>query len=146
MPMNAESSSDIAASEINQALGLNPVWDRVGIAASTLCIAHCLALPALLPIAAAAGVSWLLAPATEWFLLLTTLLFAAVVLLRGGKHHHHYSPLVLAAMGGVLYAAKESLGHDFETLFVVAGGCLIVSAHLWNLRLCRSCPPAESKS
>lgn len=117
-----------------------PAWlDRIGIAATTICAIHCLMLPLLVPLATATGLSLLVSATAERLVLASTLLFACVVLVNGCRHHHNRLPLALAGLGGVLYALKGSLGHEVEPLFVVSGACLIVGAHLWNLRLCRHC-------
>lgn len=120
-----------------------PIWDRIGMTASVLCVVHCLMLPTLIPLAAAVGLSWLVTETVEWFLLLATLSFAAVVLLRGCKHHQRRLPLVLVGAGGIAYFSKELLGHDLEPLFVFMGGSLIVAAHFLNLRFCRSCSTCQ---
>ena len=114
-------------------------WDKLGIVATSLCALHCLLLPLLLPLATATGLSLLVSASAERVVLLTTLIFACVVLAHGCRHHHNRWPLVLAAVGGALYAFKGQFGHELEPMMVVAGASLIVGAHLWNLRLCRHC-------
>lgn len=118
----------------------NAAWDRIGIAATALCVAHCLALPLLIPLAVAWGVPALTDPTTERMILMATLALACVVLLRGCRvHHHRIEPLLLAAAGGLVYACKGVAGHEFEPLMVCLGGAAIIGAHAWNVRLCRAC-------
>ena len=118
----------------------SPAWDRAGMLATGLCVLHCLALPLLVPLAAAVGVPALVSPTAERIALVVTLLFASLVLMHGCRHHHHQrAPLALAALGGLLYAAKGQLGEAAEPLMVLTGGVLISAAHAWNLRLCQQC-------
>lgn len=110
--------------------------DRIGIGATLLCVIHCLMLPVLLPIATTVGLGILVSAAGERVMLLATLLLAYVVLRNGRRYHHRQAPLILAGLGGLLYAGKQLAGEAWEPLLVVVGGMLIIAAHVLNLRLC----------
>ena len=109
--------------------------DQLGISASLLCILHCLALPMLLPIAATLGLGLLVSATAERIVLLATLVLAYGVLRRGRRHHHRGGPLILAGIGGLLYAGKQIPGETWEPVAVVLGGGLLMAAHGWNLQL-----------
>lgn len=115
-----------------------PLFDRIGMIATGLCIMHCLTLPLLVPVLLAWGAPALADPSIERLFLLVTLAFAVVIMLRSSRiHHRRYSPLLLAATGGLCYLFKGSVGESLEPAMVALGGLMIIGAHVWNLRLCR---------
>lgn len=118
--------------------------DLAGIALSSACLIHCLALPLALLIAPALG-GWLALP--EWLhaaILLLALPAALIAMTDGWRNHRRWTPLLLAAAGlGLLalgLAAHEGwlAAADPETadrLFSSAGAIALASAHLLNWRL-----------
>lgn len=73
--------------------------DLAGIALSSACLVHCLALPLALLIAPALG-GWLALP--EWLhaaILLLALPAALVAMTDGWHRHRRWTPLLLAAAG-----------------------------------------------
>jgi hypothetical protein len=124
----------------NQPRQIQYFYDRLGIAATSLCVVHCLTMPVLIPLSVAWGLPLLTAPSTERFILIGTLVFACVTLLRSCRlNHHQISPLLLASLGGIFYTFKGAAGETWEPAMVAFGGVAIVVAHGWNLRLCRNC-------
>jgi hypothetical protein len=118
-----------------------PVWDRAGIAASALCVTHCVATPLVataLPILAATE------EGTHLALTLTLLLIGLLAFLPGRRSHGSSRPLGLAIpgfamLGGALALPEAIGGESLETVLTIAGGALLISAHLCNIRLCRRC-------
>lgn len=114
------------------------LWDWVGIVATALCALHCLMLPLLLPILALGGLGVIADPVFEHAVLAATALLAAVVLWHGYRRHHGRAlPLVLAAIGVLLYAVRMQFGTAVEPLVLSLGAGCVVGAHLLNLRFAR---------
>lgn len=115
-----------------------PVWDRLGIAAAALCAVHCLVLPLALPMLAMSGMHELADPRIEQVIVVSTLVLAAVVLWHGYRHHHgRQLPMVIAALGAVVFGIRHSFGSPNEPVLLGLGAILIISSHALNLRLHR---------
>lgn len=118
-----------------------PVWDRAGLTASTLCVAHCFATPfmaAVLPIIAATE------GATHAVLALAVLSFSLLAFVPGFRKHRRRPVLGLGSAGVALIwlpvVLPESLSSEaLETIATVSGGIAMVAAHLVNLYFCRTC-------
>jgi len=112
--------------------------DLLAASMSGLCILHCLLTPVLLLTGASGAFVVLLS--SEW---LHYLLFAPVLLLvllslpAGQRLHRQHSPLWLALMGISLLLLSFLLPPELESGATVSGGLLLISAHLYNRRLCR---------
>lgn len=116
-------------------------WDYGGISASVLCIAHCIATPML------AGIAPVLA-ATErqTHLGLTAALFLVGLLafLPGHRKHRRIRPTLTALLGFAMLVGAMLVpeGHSsafWEAGLTVAGGALLITAHLTNVYYCRLC-------
>lgn len=95
-------------------------------------------LPLLVPILAMSGLSLIADQRFEHAVLAATALLAVAVLWHGYRHHHQrLLPLVIAAIGVAIYAARSQLGTSVEPLVLSLGAACIVGAHLMNLRLVR---------
>jgi hypothetical protein len=116
-------------------------WDRAGIIGSLLCIGHCIATPflaALLPVLAVTEKG-------------THIGFTAALMLIGllafipGYRQHSRPGMALVALAGfamLAFAAfiPEGLASEaLETGLTVAGGALLITAHLTNAYYCRRC-------
>lgn len=122
-------------------LGGKSIWDRAGMTASALCVAHCLASPlvatALPVIAATEG-------ATHRVLALAVLSFGLLAFVPGFRKHRRGQVLSLGFAGvafiwtPVLLPESLALG-SIETVVTVFGGFAMVGAHLLNLYFCRTC-------
>lgn len=115
-----------------------PLWDRVGILATTACALHCLLMPLLLPLFMVSGLAALADRRFEWAVLALTLTLAGLVLWQGYRYHHgRRLPLVAAAVGALIYAARSMLAVSWEPLILILGASCVVMAHLLNRRYSR---------
>ena len=110
--------------------------DRCGIALSSLCLVHCLAVPvalAMLPVMAVAG--WGDVLRAEWLhaaLLVPVALVSGTVIGRRARDAAWPVPLLIAAFGmmaGALLAGTQWL----EQALTVGGASLLILAHGLNL-------------
>lgn len=125
-----------------------PLADKTAMGLSSLCMLHCLALPALLAIYPSA-----LAVALTDELFHTAMVFlaipvSAVALSLGCREHKSYLILVVGLTGLVLLVASATLGHDLlgevgEKILTVVGALLVFGSHLINFRLCRQAERCE---
>ncbi|RUO76856.1 MerC domain-containing protein [Pseudidiomarina taiwanensis] len=124
--------------------------DKTGIWVTTICALHCLFLPVLLPVLALVGFSFVGAPLFERVILAVSLLIGAIAMVTGFRHHRQVAPILLLALGGVLYWYKDIFGHVGEPILILAGAGLIVLGHVKNVRLTRACachlPASDSQS
>lgn len=114
-----------------------PVFDRIGIALSGLCLIHCLALPvlvALLPVLASSAMGDF--AEAEWFhaaMLVPVVLVSGSVLGRRVTRVRWLAPLMVAAFGTMVGALF--VGEDWqEQALTVVGASLLILAHWLNLR------------
>lgn len=110
--------------------------DIIAAALSGLCVLHCLATPVLL----ALGSSGLLlgALSSEWFHYLMLLPISALLawsLPGGWCVHKRKAPFALGLAGFLVLIAALFAPHEAETALSVAGGLLLISAHLYNRKL-----------
>jgi hypothetical protein len=108
------------------------MWDGVAISASGLCLVHCLALPAAsaaLPIlGVAADAEWV-----HW-VFLAVAAPAAALAFREGVDAASWAlrGLAVAGVGLLLLGALGWPSHAWETAMTVAGGGILIGAHVWN--------------
>ena len=113
--------------------------DKIGIASTSLCAIHCLMLPFLLPVLPLVGAGFLAQHAFEQVILVLTMILGTIALYSGYRRYHgQLMPFGLLYAGGVIYAGRHAFGETLEPLIVVAGGLLIVVAHVVNMKLCRT--------
>lgn len=114
--------------------------DRLGVLVTGFCALHCLLLPVLLPILPLIASSFVSAAWFERLILSFSILLGFVALFIGfHKYHRQLYPLYSLALGGLIYWNKDIFGHSFEPLTIAVGACLIIGAHIANLKLCKSC-------
>lgn len=116
-------------------------WDAAGMTASFLCVMHCVASPV---IAMVVPVIALNEGATHGVLALAVLSFGLLALVPGYRRHGRHVLIALGALGVLLIWGSmllpESLASEtLETGLTMAGGVIMVVAHLYNIRLCRAC-------
>ena len=122
----------------------SPRARTAGIALSSACLVHCLALPLALLIAPALG-GWLALP--EWLhaaILLLALPAALIAMTDGWRRHRLWTPPLLAAAGlglltlglaaheGWLAAADPEIANR---LLTSVGAVSLAAAHLFNWRM-----------
>lgn len=116
-------------------------WDVAGIGASLLCVAHCLATPALmvfLPVLEA------LEKPTHAGLALALLAIGLLAFWPGYLRHKRWSIVAAGSAGFVLIAlgvvAPEGLMNETtELMSTLLGGSILIAAHLRNAYFCRHC-------
>jgi hypothetical protein len=116
--------------------------DHAGMAASTLCAIHCIALPLLLGSLTATGLGWLRNEALDWVIVWSSLVIGLFGLMPAYRKVHRHKRCLWLFGSGMLaivagkFASAQSLP---DTPFVVCGAALIVSAHAANRYFCSRC-------
>jgi hypothetical protein len=109
-------------------------YDGIAILASGLCLAHCLALPALFLLIPASA-AWLAVPESyHLWMLAFALPSSAFALHLGKKRHRRWTPTAVALPGLLALAVGALLfqGLGLETLLTVAGAASLAVAHSLN--------------
>jgi hypothetical protein len=114
-------------------------WDRVGLAASGLCLIHCVGTPLLVTVVSLAGLSLRGAGWVHPLLALVVVPVAAVALLRGYRRHGRAGVVVLGGAGAAAVvvaglAPAGFLGVRGDSLVTSAGSLSVIAAHWWNMR------------
>jgi hypothetical protein len=110
--------------------------DRAGMVASVVCAVHCAATPFVVILLPFGGLALTGGSAFET----GSVVIGAASARIGLSLHNSRQPLLMVLLGGILIAAgrlASSVTVWPETILVVAGACLIASAHAANLHLCR---------
>jgi len=110
--------------------------DNLAVVCSGACMIHCLLMPIVIGVSAVGVLGdWL---ASEWvhqLMLIPVVLLAALSLPGAYKKHKNQWPLLLAGVGISLLLSALFVAEALETLITVAGGCMLIIAHLWNRNL-----------
>lgn len=125
--------------------------DRLAVALSGLCLAHCLLL-SLATVAAPALVGfgfdggW-----THVALLAVVVPLSAVALPRGYREHRRNAVLWLGGIGITLLVLGATLGHHVygpaaDTALTMTGAIVLAVAHLLNAIACNRSAPHATKS
>jgi CDP-diglyceride synthetase len=119
-------------------------WDRIGISASILCAIHCVLTPLLVILIPFAGN--FLAGAWIHVAIAVVIFPVAIWALWNGYRRHRHPRILIAGGIGLLFMAAgmffEGATHSsresaLQTLFMIAAGLTLASAHYFNLRACR---------
>jgi len=126
----------VPASEANLDLRVRR-WDYLGVVVSGICVVHCMAMPVLLGLLPALGLSFLARDGFHQVLAALVLVVAVAAFVPGYRVHHQKSILVLgtlgiALLGGAAYVPGLSL--VVESAVTAFGGSLLVLAHVLNRR------------
>lgn len=115
------------------------VVDRVGATASFLCALHCAALPFVIAVLPALGLSFL---ASHWFeriFAASALVLATTSLIAGFRRHRQKKAFAFLIPGMVLLISGVCVNlHSallLHAVLVSIGGTLVALSHLTNLRL-----------
>lgn len=129
--------------------------DRLGATASFLCALHCAALPFVLTVLPALGLSFLGDHRFERIFIAFASVLALTTLIRGYRKHRVPAALFLLTPGLILLWTG---GWIFDTgsapilhaTLVALGGCCLALAHIVNMRLTHlfgtCCAPGEAGS
>lgn len=111
--------------------------ERTALAASVLCLAHCLTLPLLF--AALPMIAELIALPERFHLAMVAIAVptSGLALFDGHSRHRAYAPLVLGGFGlsGLIAGATALGGTSAETWVTVVASLTLAIAHGWNWRL-----------
>lgn len=114
-------------------------YDKLGIIASSGCIAHCVV--AILAILTLPAYSYYFH--NQWihlFLLLFIVPIAMLAFMRGYRVHGVRPILLLGLLGIILLFAssfEDFLLDGLEYILSISGSLLLVAAHVWNIRCLR---------
>lgn len=114
--------------------------DTLGIAASSLCLVHCLAMPLVVGILPLVGLKFLEGHQAHVMLAFFVLSFALLAIVPGYFRHKRADILamMLVGVGLVLYAtfaAQYTLGESAEIPLITIGNLILVATHLRNRAL-----------
>lgn len=117
-------------------------WDGLGVAASSLCLAHCLLLPVFTTFLPVLGTQFLGGESVHRALGLAILAISAAAFIPGYRRHRQRKASAMAAVGLALLLpgmAGIAALEEIETALTMAGGVLLIRAHLLNRSFCRTC-------
>jgi len=125
------------------AVNRNPIIDKIGACASTLCAVHCVLTGVAMSLLAVSGFGFLANPIVEVGFFGVAILVGAWALVHGIKRHHSRWPAVVFALGLASIVGSHIVGHDhagdskgpWGTVLAVLGGVLIVGFHVLNSKL-----------
>jgi len=113
--------------------------DRLGASAAFLCALHCAALPFMLALLPALGLTFLADHGFEHAFIAFATVLASVTLIIGYRRHHVFRAFWFLLPGLILLWTGSVLdghaGSSIHALLVATGGTLVTIAHLINLRL-----------
>jgi ABC-type iron transport system FetAB permease component len=112
-------------------------WDGAGIFASIACAIHCAILPLLSTGISLAGIEILHNPWFEWGMILLTLLIGSYALQHGYRTHHRNTTPFLIFFAGFVCLVLKQFFHTLNIVFLSIAVTAIISAHLYNFRLCQ---------
>jgi hypothetical protein len=109
--------------------------DAVGMLISFLCLVHCLVAPLLIAAVPALGLGFLAVDGIHVAFAIAVLLAAVIALIPGYRQHHKLSVLGLGGAGVLAVALGTTLPAGVpETAVTVVGSCMLIAAHITNLR------------
>src|ERR1700739_2268534 len=112
-------------------------WDAMGIVTSLACAVHCAILPLLVSAFPLFGINILHNAFFEWGMIGLAFIIGVLTLLHGyRKHHQSLTPVLIFSTGFLFLLLKQFLP-SMEYWFLAFAVMGIVSAHLYNFRLCR---------
>lgn len=122
--------------------------DWCGVAASTACLIHCVALPFVVLLAPVIAGQWLFGEVAGRLLAVATASIGLGAAAVGRARHGRRMPIALAAVGVAFLLVAEWLVEGIGwagPLLATAGGASLIGAHAYNivlLRRCARCAPS----
>lgn len=125
-------------------------WDKLGISASSLCVAHCLMLPVIVTFLPWFGLEFLAREIPHQILVLLLIGFGLCAFIPGYRLHGRFWVPALALAGWTIvafatFAAGEIVSARWETPLIILGSAILIAAHLKNLSFCRLCPSCAGR-
>jgi len=116
--------------------------DNLGIAASTLCLIHCMAMPFLIAFLPFMGLQFLEGELAHRIIAGFVFLFAIFAIGPGYLQHRKkivlYSTVFgLSLVAIALFIAGPMFGEQYEMPFITTGNLILVITHLKNRKLCQ---------
>ena len=109
----------------------------MGVATSVACAIHCVLLPILMSSLTVFGINIIHNSFFEWGMIALAFLVGSYSLFHGYvKHHRSLLPVLIFSAGFVFLILKQFYT-TMEYWFLAIAVTLIISAHLYNFRLCR---------
>ena len=117
--------------------------DKLAVVLSSICMAHCLALPFLLTLAPITQGAFLDEQTFHLVMLVIILPVSLVALTIGCREHKDTLTIILGACGLLTLGITAIFGHDLfgitgERLVTSLGGLILAAAHIQNFRVCRN--------
>lgn len=130
--------------------------DRVGACASALCAVHCLLVSVALGLLPLIGLGFLGSPQADVAFFAIAISVGSLAIRQGYRHHRSRIPAMLFAAGlAMVLLGHFVFGHDHDHgswasaasqwsrvlsgVFSVGGGLMLVSFHIVNARLRKTC-------
>ncbi len=115
---------------------LSRIFDGLAIGGSTLCLVHCLILPAFLLLMPAMAASLAMPERFHVMALAFAVPTSAAALILAFRRHRNAMLIVMGASGLTLMTLGISMPHGWqETSLTVTGTLLLAATHLVNWRL-----------
>ena len=126
----------------HEAPNLMQSFDALGIAASSLCLVHCLAMPVLIGVLPLLGLQFLEGHSAHVMLATFVLSFALLAVVPGYLRHRRKDILgmMIVGLSLVLYATfavQSTMGESWEVPLITLGNLILVSTHFRNRSLHR---------
>lgn len=114
--------------------------DGLAIGASSLCLVHCILLPALFVMLPALAAFVALPEDFHFWGLIVAIPTSAFAIAIGHRRHRAWTPVTLAASGLAFLCAGEIFfhGETLEPWFAILGSLQLAAGHILNLRLART--------
>lgn len=116
--------------------------DLLGVILSSACLIHCTILPAFLAVLPFLGGRFQLDE--RWHFYMTALIVpvAMIALITGWMRHHKNLVMILGAVSLVMilgaHPMHELIGHLGSEVVGTLGGCILITAHLFNHKFLHS--------
>lgn len=122
----------------------HPIFDGLGVVASSLCLVHCLGTTALGFLLPTLGLTFLADEQIHHLLAGTVVVAGLLAFIPGFRLHRNWPVAIFAAFGLSAIALSqllpdEALRERLETALTIFGGGMLVIAHWQNRALCRQC-------
>lgn len=113
-------------------------FDTLGITTTIICAIHCAILPLILTSLPIFGKDLIDNLVFEYFMIALAAAIGLYSLTHGFKRHHHAWLPILIFSFGILMLVLKQIFHDNQLVFLIPGVSAIISAHILNLKYCRS--------